>query len=95
MDLPSLHVDDYIKIQKGMCESVRNLCKRVNQLLLLQSLYETRTCDPLLEADDSNDICSSPISRNASYSRLRSMEGKYRSMAILYGNRFTLAVFFL
>lgn len=80
MDLPSVHVDNYIKVQRAMCESVKDLCKRVNQLLLLQSLYETKTCDPLLEPDDSNDICNSPISRNASFSRLRSLEGesKYR-----------------
>lgn len=76
MDLPSLHVDKYIQVHRAVCESVKDLCKRVNQLLLLQSLYETKTCDPLLEPDDSNDICNSPISRNASFTRMRSFEGR-------------------
>lgn len=79
MDLPSVHVDNYIKIQRAICESVKDLCKRVNQLLLLQSLYETKTCDALLEPDDTNDICSSPISRNTSFTRLRSLEGALKN----------------
>ncbi|KAJ8945629.1 hypothetical protein NQ314_009160 [Rhamnusium bicolor] len=60
----------------AVCEAVRGLCKKVNQLLLLQSLYETKTCDQLLEPDDNcrNDVCNSPISRNVTYCRLRGMD---------------------
>lgn len=69
----------YLEVQRDVCEAVRDLCKKVNQLLLLQSLYETRTCDSLLEPDDNwhSDVCTSPMSRNTSYCRLKSMDGKY------------------
>ncbi|XP_018578793.1 KICSTOR complex protein SZT2 isoform X1 [Anoplophora glabripennis] len=76
LELPTNHVGVYLEIQRDVCEAVRDLCKKVNQLLLLQSLYETRTCDSLLESDDNwhSDVCSSPISRNTSYCRLKSMD---------------------
>ncbi|KAJ8923504.1 hypothetical protein NQ315_010082 [Exocentrus adspersus] len=76
LELPTAHVSLYLDIQRDVCEAVRYLCKQVNQLLLLQSLYETRICDSLLEPDDNwhSDICSSPISRNTSYCRLKSMD---------------------
>ncbi|XP_056646993.1 KICSTOR complex protein SZT2-like isoform X1 [Diorhabda sublineata] len=74
MELSTIQVGIYLEVQRTMCEAVRNLCKRINQLLLLQTLYETKNCDPLLEPDDSNDICNSPISRNASFARLKSYD---------------------
>nr|CAH7745694.1 unnamed protein product [Callosobruchus chinensis] len=55
VELPTYRVEVYIGVQRAVREAVRDLCKRVNQLLLLQSLYDTKSCDPLLEPDDNND----------------------------------------
>ncbi|CAH1153732.1 unnamed protein product [Phaedon cochleariae] len=74
LELPTIQVGVYLEVQRAVCEAVRDLCKKVNQLLLLQTLYETKTCGSLLELDDSSDFSNSPISRNPSYSRLKSME---------------------
>jgi hypothetical protein len=79
LELATPHVNSYLEVQKLISEEIRELCKRVNQSLLLQSLYETRICDALLEPDDNpkdwhSNVCSSPISRNSSYLRLRSMD---------------------
>lgn len=77
LELPTIQVGVYLEVQRAVCEAVRDLCKKINQLLLLQTLYETKTCDNLLEPDDSNDIiCNSPISRIPSYGRLKSFECK-------------------
>ncbi|VEN57127.1 unnamed protein product, partial [Callosobruchus maculatus] len=73
LELPTYRVGVYIEVQRAVREAVRDLCKRVNQLLLLQSLYDTKSCDALLEPDDCND-CNSPISRNASFARLKALE---------------------
>nr|XP_023016879.1 KICSTOR complex protein SZT2-like [Leptinotarsa decemlineata] len=74
LELPTIQVRVYLEVQRAMRQAVKDLCKKVNQLLLLQTLYETKICDPLLEPDDNNDICNSPISRIPSFSRLKSFE---------------------
>lgn len=55
------------------------MCKRVNQSMLLQSLHDTRTCDHLLEPDDNfgdwHDNTPPALTRNLSFSRLKSMDG--------------------
>lgn len=89
MELATPHVNSYLEVQKLISEEIRELCKRVNQSLLLQSLYETRICDALLEPDDNpkdwhSNVCSSPISRNSSYLRLRSMDGSFVILDISY-----------
>lgn len=94
------YVNDYIKVQKRVSEEVRNLCKKVNQLLLLQSLYETKMCDPLLEPDDScmerqSEVNYSPMSRNTSYSRLKSMEGEIDTFFLYKSYSYSLIIFFL
>ncbi|CAH1982611.1 unnamed protein product [Acanthoscelides obtectus] len=73
LELPTYRVGVYIEVQRAVRESVRDLCKRVNQLLLLQSLYDTKTCDSLLEPDDCSE-CNSPISRSASFARLKGLD---------------------
>ncbi|CAG9828371.1 unnamed protein product [Diabrotica balteata] len=74
IELPTVQVRIYLEVQRAVCEAVRDLCKKINQLLLLQTLYETRTCDALLEPDDSNDMCNSPISRIPSFGRMKSYD---------------------
>ncbi|XP_008200755.1 KICSTOR complex protein SZT2 isoform X3 [Tribolium castaneum] len=79
LELAATQVLNYLEVQRMLSDEIRELCKKVNQSLLLQSLYETRICDSLLEPDDNPkdwpaSICSSPISRNSSYHRLRSMD---------------------
>ncbi|KAJ3640250.1 hypothetical protein Zmor_003559 [Zophobas morio] len=79
LELANAHANTYLEVEKILSDEIRELCKRVNQSLLLQSLYETRICDSLLEPDDNSkdwpgNVCSSPISRNSSYIRLRSMD---------------------
>lgn len=82
LELRTTLVASYLGIQRAVTDAIRDLCKKVNQSLLLQSLYDTRSCDPLLEPEDSfNDwhIDGGPpnIIRSASFSRLKSMEGKF------------------
>ncbi|RZC33025.1 SZT2-like, partial [Asbolus verrucosus] len=79
LELTTIHVNAYLEVQRIISDEIRELCKKVNQSLLLQSLDETRICDALLEPDDNpkdwhGNMCSSPMSRNSSYLRLRSME---------------------
>ncbi|KAG5885699.1 hypothetical protein JTB14_002313 [Gonioctena quinquepunctata] len=73
LELSTIQVGVYLEVQRAMREAVKDLCKKVNQLLLLQTLCETKICDVLLEPDDT-DICNSPISRIPSYSRLKTIE---------------------
>lgn len=72
-------MDLYLKVQKSVCDGIKNLCKKVNQILLLQSLYETRTCNPLLEQDDNCNECHSDcLTKRAgdqTFCRLKSVEG--------------------
>ncbi|XP_066247487.1 KICSTOR complex protein SZT2-like [Euwallacea similis] len=62
-------VDEYIDIQRAVCDSIADLCKRVNQLLLLQSLYKSKTCDSLLEPDDS--LSSDLVAAGSSYDKMK------------------------
>lgn len=75
LELQTTLVSRYLSVQRCVSDAVRELCKRVNQSLLLQSLYETRHCHLLLEPDDSYTGTQAMI-RNSSYSRLKSMDGK-------------------
>ncbi|XP_025829072.1 KICSTOR complex protein SZT2-like [Agrilus planipennis] len=52
LGLPAPQVATYLQVQRTMREIVKELCKQVNQSLLLQSLHDTRVCDLLLEPDD-------------------------------------------
>ncbi|XP_048517774.1 KICSTOR complex protein SZT2 isoform X3 [Dendroctonus ponderosae] len=64
VELNITQVDAYCEVQRAVCDAVADLCKRVNQLLLLQSLYKSKTCEPLLEPDDFShtDIQNAKIS---------------------------------
>lgn len=82
LELSTTHVGIYLEVQRAISDAIREMCKRVNQSLLLQSLHDTRTCDHLLEPDDNynewhNDSNLTQLSRNLSYTRLRSMNGNY------------------
>ncbi|XP_050313415.1 KICSTOR complex protein SZT2-like [Anthonomus grandis grandis] len=71
VELSTPQVEIYSDIERAVCDSIVDLCKKVNQLLLLQSLYESKTCDPLLEADDSSHSENSILSNNSSLGRAR------------------------
>jgi hypothetical protein len=43
---------DRSKLFNDIKEGILNVCKRVNQLLLLKELYETKTCSPLLVPEE-------------------------------------------
>ncbi|XP_012282231.1 KICSTOR complex protein SZT2 isoform X2 [Orussus abietinus] len=55
LDLASPEVDRYRQVQKTVISQIKGICRRVNQYLLLQSLHDTRMCDPLLEPESSDD----------------------------------------
>ncbi|EFN84896.1 KICSTOR complex protein SZT2 isoform X2 [Harpegnathos saltator] len=55
LELSSPEVDRYSQIQKMLLAQIKAICRRVNQFLLLQSLHDTRICDPLLEPESSED----------------------------------------
>lgn len=55
MELSSPEVDSYLQIQKMLLVQIKAICRRVNQCLLLQNLHDTRTCDPLLEPESTED----------------------------------------
>lgn len=79
LELPTPKVGIYLEIQRAVRDAIRDLCKRVNQALLLQMLCESKICNSLLEPDDdykdwhSEFISSSP--RASSFNRLKSVEG--------------------
>ncbi|KAL3289662.1 hypothetical protein HHI36_023070, partial [Cryptolaemus montrouzieri] len=78
LELPTPKVGIYLEIQSDVRDAIRELCKRVNQSLLLQSLYETKVCDSLLEPDDNFKEWHSDFvitSRSVTYNRLKSVEG--------------------
>ncbi|KAF7281911.1 hypothetical protein GWI33_004033 [Rhynchophorus ferrugineus] len=52
LELATNHVEAYKNIEGEVRGSIFNLCKRVNQLLLLQCMYESQLCNTLLEPDD-------------------------------------------
>ncbi|CAH0562057.1 unnamed protein product [Brassicogethes aeneus] len=84
LEMQTLHVGEYLDKQRAISDAIKALCKKVNQLVLLQNLYESKTCDPLLEPDDScSETCNSPISRNPSYVRLKSMEESVDDLEIM------------
>lgn len=43
------------QIQKLIVSEVRNICKKVNQRLLLKDMHETKICNRLLEPETSNE----------------------------------------
>ena len=45
-------------LQGELVSSIRALCTQVNQSLLLNDLYDTRTCNRLLEPESTRDIFS-------------------------------------
>lgn len=78
LEMQTLHVGLYQDVQRSVSDAIKDLCKRVNQLLLLQNLYDSKICDTLLEPDDNcSEASNSPISRNTSCVRLKSMDGKH------------------
>ncbi|GJQ67112.1 hypothetical protein Trydic_g21981 [Trypoxylus dichotomus] len=77
LELQTTHVGMYLEVQRAMCDAIKDLCKHVNQYLLLHSLHDSRSCNILLEPDDSfndwqNDTSSSTV--NKPFSRLKSMD---------------------
>jgi hypothetical protein len=46
----------YRNVQRSAVASIKRLCKKVNQTMLLQNLHDTRVCDQLLEEEASEDI---------------------------------------
>lgn len=80
LELPTSKVNAYLRIQRKVIFLIKDLCKRVNQSLLLQYLHDTRMCDRLLEPEDEkkdiwhSDNTTPTITRNTSYARLKSIE---------------------
>lgn len=78
LELPTSKVNAYLRVQRKVIYSIKELCKRVNQSLLLQFLHDTRLCDRLLEPEDEknwhSDNTTPTITRNTSYARLKSVE---------------------
>nr|XP_022914806.1 KICSTOR complex protein SZT2-like isoform X1 [Onthophagus taurus] len=77
LELPTIHVGVYLKVQRDIHDAIKDLCKQVNQYLLLQSLHDTRTCNVLLEPDDSLSEWKNDTATNSgakSFSRLKCME---------------------
>ncbi|KAF5294731.1 hypothetical protein FQA39_LY00215 [Lamprigera yunnana] len=76
LELPTTHVGIYLQVQRTVRDAIRDLCKRVNQSLLLQALNDTRTCNFLLEPDDNWNINvgTATLNGSSSLSRLKSMD---------------------
>ena len=55
LEFVSSEVDRYRQVQKIVVAQIATICRRVNQYLLLESLNDTRNCDPLLEAESHED----------------------------------------
>ncbi|CAM1294270.1 SZT2 (predicted), partial [Pycnogonum litorale] len=49
-------LSDYIHVQQQVVTIIKNICKLVNQTLLLQSLHERRMCQKLLVPETNDDI---------------------------------------
>ncbi|XP_049806805.1 KICSTOR complex protein SZT2-like [Schistocerca nitens] len=68
----------YRDVQRNMIKNIKDLCKLVNQTMLLQNLHDTRMCDQLLEPETSEDIwpSSAELSQSSSHpvSRLKSTD---------------------
>lgn len=76
-------VTTFLNVQKNIVLAIKDLCKRVNQSLLLQYLHDTRMCDRLLEPEDNkndwhSDSTTPTLTRNTSFARLKSVEGIYK-----------------
>ncbi|XP_034939533.1 KICSTOR complex protein SZT2-like [Chelonus insularis] len=55
LEIASSEVDRYRQVQKLVVSQIASICRRVNQYLLLESLNNTRNCDPLLEPESHED----------------------------------------
>lgn len=75
LELKTACIEDYLDAQKAVCDLISDLCKRVNQLLLLQSLYKSKTCESLLEPDDSPSI--DMTSSGSLYGKLKGYDRKF------------------
>ena len=54
------------QIQKLIVSEVRNICKKVNQRLLLKDMHETKICNRLLEPETTNEEVWKVIGASAS-----------------------------
>ncbi|KAL1492858.1 hypothetical protein ABEB36_011037 [Hypothenemus hampei] len=78
-------VETYSDVQKAVSHSIVDLCKIVNQLLLLQSLYTIKTCDLLLEPDDSPPHTDLPTaSKSTSLTKVIGYDRADSTEAMLY-----------
>nr|CAD7456856.1 unnamed protein product [Timema tahoe] len=69
--------ESYLAVQKSIVVCIKDLCKLVNQTLLLQSLHDSRICEPLLEPESSEDSWQVVVamSLDHNYTRLKSVDG--------------------
>lgn len=51
LEIKKKEIDDYVIVRESVISNIKNLCKVVNQKMLLDSLHETRICDQLLVPD--------------------------------------------
>lgn len=82
LELQTSKVDAFLSVHRTVILAIKDLCKKVNQSLLLQYLHDTKMCDRLLEPEDDkkevwhSDNTTPTITRNASFVRMRSVDGK-------------------
>lgn len=55
----------YREVQKIAINKIKELCKLVNQMMLLQNLNETRMCDQLLEPETGEDLQHVAVEHNS------------------------------
>lgn len=78
LELQTSKVSSYLRVHRKVIYCIKDLCKRVNQSLLLQNLHDTRNCDRLLEPEDDRkdlwfaDGILPPITRHPSFARPKS-----------------------
>ena len=65
LELTSPEVDGYQQIQKTAVVQIKNICRRVNQYLLLRDLHDKRICDALLEQESIEDHTWKNVENNA------------------------------
>lgn len=82
LELKTASIEEYLDTEKAVCDLISDLCKRVNQLLLLQSLYKSKTCESLLEPDDSPSI--DLASSSSLYGKLKGYERKFSPFQIAH-----------
>nr|CAD7568425.1 unnamed protein product [Timema californicum] len=68
--------ESYLAVQNSIVVCIKDLCKLVNQTLLLQSLHDYRMCEPLLEPESSEDSWQVVVamSLDHNYTRLKSVD---------------------